>query len=325
MVVVRSSALTLVFQLVLLQILSTHGVQAFGTEYWWGKPYQPLIDYTTIAFYSKCSNATYQTEVNKEARSLKTLETVLYVAQDDSEDTNHIEVEDICNNTNLLLQTLVDLLLQEEYFFPPKLNNKTNHLVWRHSNIGYIFAIVPDAMSTLIQYYFSFTDVLKVCGLQKCDPRLILRSVNDQVLIIKSLLERFEWRNVLFVNVLVKLDDYDFWDTYFNKTIDLLEESKTFCLKTKRVYNSICIDYTKESRNRSIIGLKAFFKNAIASNSTAIVFYGSVKFVSSLFYRHLEEFFLLNFPQNPIIFPHLNHKATFSDAYKPSDWIRPLG
>ena len=231
-----------------------------------------------------------------------------------SYDTNHIEVEDICNNTNALLQTLVDLLLQEEYFFPPKLNNKTSQLVWYHSNIGYIFAIVPDAMSTLIKDYFSFTDVFKVCGPQKCDPRLTLRSVNDQALLMRSLLERFEWQDVLFVNFLVKLSDYDFWDTYFNKTIDRLKESETFCLKTKRLYNWIGFDYTEVSLNKS----------AIVSNSTAIVFYGSDNFVSSLFYMYLEDFFLQNYPRNPIIFPHLNHKVTYDEPYTPSDSLKNI-
>ena len=154
-----------------------HRIKAFGGDVY---GYRPLANYRTISIYSTCRNASFQTAANKYAWDMKSVKSILYL-WDGEYETNHRDIEDICNNTDTLQMTLVDLLLQEDYFFQPKTNQNTGQQVWRNSNIGDILALVPEAMSIIIQNYFSFTNVFKVCSPLSCDERLTVKSLDDQL------------------------------------------------------------------------------------------------------------------------------------------------
>ena len=289
--------------LICLLLHHLEGFESFGNEN------RLLMGYTAITIYSQCSNATYQTPINNLAANTKTTESLMFPM--DVLPTQHTEYEDICNDTQILLHVLVDMLLDQKYFFQPDEINK-NISVWREQNILSIIALVPDDMSKLIEQVFSFTDTFKVCGPRNCDKRLNLNPVDDQVVELKELLEDWQWHDVTFVHAGERKPVTAYWDQYWDKSIEILKESKEFCIQAKRFG-----EYHFHESDKKI--WQVYFTRFIP-NSTTIIFNGRYNVLYSM-----REFFLSSFKETPMIIPFKPERYTaledYADIVEQLPWV----
>ena len=137
-------------------------------------------------------------------------------------------VVDVCNNTELLIESLIDILLDEKYILPST----------KKSNIITIAAYVPQKMSKLIREIPSFIETPKVCLPSYCDKRMIPSSLESDAKWLLKILDIFKWRKVNLLSVVdgEKIFPYH---KYFETTYELLKSQQRFSMTGKMINISL--------------------------------------------------------------------------------------
>ena len=188
----------------------------------------------SVGLFSLCENSTEQTIFNKKALYYKGQYTNLpeYAKKRIIELNNKTDFSvavdfisfDVCNDSNILVEHLITILLQKEFFYQGEDAKK--------QRVFLLHAFVPPFMSKLIEEITSGVEFVKLCAPVNCDERFLLQLSEDYSQYLFELLHKLKWYDVTLV--LVTQNNLRFpWLHYFEESYNLLKETKQICLKKK--------------------------------------------------------------------------------------------
>ena len=259
----------------------------------------------SVGLFSLCENSTNRTPFNEMASYYKDLYTKLpgLALKRLIELSNKTDFMtgvdfvsfDVCNNSNTLLEHLLTILLQNEFF----------HEGLKQDRVFLLHAFVPPFMSKLIKEVASFEDFVKLCAPVSCDQRFLLQFSEDYSQYLLLLLQRLKWNNLTLV--LISQNDLRFpWRHYFEKSYSLLKRTKQFCLKKK----VIDVPYKNFTQHM-------FFKvfpvlQDIVTNGSAIIF-----FHSRIVHPHI----IWQMKRIPFVTKLIMHDFTTSTETEQTNWL----
>ena len=146
---------------------------------------------------------------------------------------------DVCYNKSLLIEKLIHISLDIEYFrksHPLDNNNyqKNSHgSLKNHFNVIVLFAYVTNDMSGLIEGISSLNDFPRLCQPVECDNRKSFLDIAKYASNLLETLKVLEWFDVTLVSLL-KEDGFVYpYHRYYEGSYEILRQTEQFCLRGK--------------------------------------------------------------------------------------------
>ena len=186
--------------------------------------YRLLDKYTAVGIYSQCGSQN-TSKLNNNARNF---DDDYKTAVASGQYGKNYYSFDVCNNTEAVVEILIDILLNRTYFMKP---NK-NESVWRHQNLLQVISFGSDKMLKLVREVTSvINDTLVLCIPNECDEELYLPTIDDHADDFIEVLNSFHWYDVMLISYIGEDEVGLYWDQYFNKTYSKMQPAKKFCLQ----------------------------------------------------------------------------------------------
>ena len=189
-----------------------------------------LEDFTVVSVWSECSHL--PTHERSQLHIKAALEKFQFkYLINDSIDLKHFSF-DVCENTEMLLQILVNVCLDGNYYFPSDLTfdgGKT--VVNKHMNLILLAGYVTEIQSKLIKKIMGFTDIHKFCHPTQCDDRFTIRTTTDNAMALLDTVDHFGWRNIKMISV-TDMIAYPY-HTLFLESLRIFNETQRFCIHSK--------------------------------------------------------------------------------------------
>ena len=210
-----------------------------------------LEPFVTVGIFSKCLEHN-QGKFNSENKGEFNFSSVQKVEQRiqnvlrTAKNFNYISI-DVCNDTKLAHQAMIDFYLNETYYFPQY--NKTLKVIA-------LFAYVPEHLSKIIGQFSRVSSPFFICQPVECDSRFEIVKLETYTEILKDLAERFEWNNLNFISINTNNDKDNAMHQYFENSYHQFNESQEYCLSRKTLNLNISGNvYSLEAYEKSTIKL----------------------------------------------------------------------
>ena len=152
---------------------------------------------------------------------------------------------DVCYNKTLLLETLINIFLDIDYFrdnHPLDVantkdedsdDNDESSIKKKRFNIIVLFAYVPEDMSKIIESISSLNEFPRLCKPFGCDKRHTILDIPKYTSYLLENLERLKWFDVTLVSFL-RADNIVYpYHIYYQESYELLRQTGKFCLRRK--------------------------------------------------------------------------------------------
>ena len=156
----------------------------------------------------------------------------------------------MCNNTQLVRQTMIDFYLNETYYFPQF--NKSLKVIA-------LFAYVPEHLSKIIGQFSGISSTPFICQPVECDLRFTLVNIESYTETLKNLVDKFQWNNLNFILITLN-NDADLMQQFSGYAYDKLNQSKKYCLARKKYNLDVNDFYSLEDEEK----VKRFVNESLA-------------------------------------------------------------
>ena len=236
-----------------------------------------LNQYQTVGFFSRCDGEGGEqgTTFNTRAKQVESWinETLAF------QKMYNFITHDVCNDTDLLVRLITDLVLDDRNFFHSEHLNGTNQkevLSSRDQNIILIVAYVSEEMSKMIQEIAGnlYPLIAKLCEPFQCDEHFTAVKMNGFIGQISDFVTRFGMRDITFINIEYNGQEPTEYQTYYNKTYEFLKSKSQFCLRRKTFMNGWQA-WKSSKRNQELLREEiAPFLNQNGAQKSIVLFFG---------------------------------------------------
>ena len=208
--------------MLLLLVMTYCNIQFFlcVKEAW--EPVDILQPFLTVGIFSKCLHqheATFKNDSRFQISHVKEVERRIRHTLNFQKNYNFISIG-VCNDTQLLLQTMIDFYLNETYYFP----HYTKSL-----KVIALFAYVPQHLSKIIGQFSGVSSRPFICQPVECDARFTIINIESYTKILKDLVVNFQWNNLIFISISPN-DDSDIMKEFSEYSYEQFNQSKRYCL-----------------------------------------------------------------------------------------------
>ena len=191
-----------------------------------------MDEYTIVLVWSKCENTPDAERSQFNYVATEKEKQYLALLQNRVQNLSLVRSFDVCNSTNELLNILVNVSLDSEYFFPVSTNTFAGGS-WSASTMNLIILLgyVTEPQSKLIMETMIFMEAPRICMPLPCDDRVAIKTPVTYSVTLMNLMDRFEWTHLKMLSV---VDREVFpYHAYFKESVNMMKETERFCIHTK--------------------------------------------------------------------------------------------